>query len=520
MAEKKTRRGFLTGAAAAASLAGCGGGENQQAEAKPQPISDDPHTGYVLPGREDVFNPSGNPPVTRSDWSGKNVIVLMLDSFRADHIGAFNGSSTVPTPNLDKFASESTFFSHSYPEGLPTVPVRTSLFTGRFTYPYRGWQVLYPQDHPLLAEILWSQGFRSALVSDVYHLHKPGYAFERGFDETHWFRGQESDPFVRDPKIKDAIDWASYHKPRGDSDEAGIEQVRTYLANRHDWSTEADHFTPRVIGKSLDWLRKQDRKENLFLWVDNFCPHEPWDPPEEWIKKADPSFDLSGKRLICPTPGDAAGYLTDEEVRNSKTLYSAVTMFVDAWVGHFLDELKAMGLYDNSLIVVMTDHGEPFAEHGIVRKARPWPYEELARTFLMIRHPSGDGVARVDSYTQQTDLTATILDYLTLDKPDHMTSQSLLPLVLGREEKIRDAAVCCHFNESVSIRNDEWNYIYWVGGGAKSRPGSVLTKNRPELYNLRDDPGEQTNLIDAEPDRAAELDRMMRAFTQRLVERG
>ncbi|MBI1355362.1 MAG: sulfatase-like hydrolase/transferase [Acidobacteria bacterium] len=516
---KSSRRRFLQSAAlagAAGASGACAGSGSDAAE--PRPLSDNPHSGYVLPGREAVFTPPGPGKPKRRDWGAKNVFVLMLDSFRWDHLGA-SGKGVVPTPNLDRFASEATLFTHSYPEGLPTVPVRTSLFTGRFTYPFRRWQVLYPEDHPLLAEILWSEGFRTALMADTYHMHKPGYGFSRGFDDVSWIRGQESDPFVRDPKIVDSIDWAPFHKPRGDNDEAGIEQVRTFLANCYDWKSEDDYFTPRVVENGLDWIRRQPRKENLFLWVDSFCPHEPWNPPDKYLKIAAPDFDFSGRRLICPTPGDAEGYLSAEEVRNSKSLYGGSVAFVDECVGRFLNGLREMGLYEDSLIVVMTDHGEPFAEHGIIRKARPWPYEELARTFLMIRHPSGDGVKQVDSYTQQTDLTATILDYLTIEKPRHMTSESLLPLILGKEERIRDEAVCCHYDESVSIRHDEWNYIWWTGGGAKSRPGSKLTKDKPELYNLREDPGEQKNLIDAEPERAADLDRRMRAFTERLLAR-
>ena len=141
---KTTRRQFGRSSAAAmlassTALWGCKNGS----EARPQPtaVSGFDHAAYTLPGRERVFTPPTWGPSTRKRWDGKNVIVLMLDSFRWDFLGAF-GNSKAPTPNLDRFASESTFFTHSYPEGLPTVPVRTSLLTGRFTYPFRRWQVL------------------------------------------------------------------------------------------------------------------------------------------------------------------------------------------------------------------------------------------------------------------------------------------------------------------------------------------------------------------------------------------
>ena len=513
----KNRRQFLKDASlsagAAATLAGCSSGPSAEEETPVlRRLSSDPHAPVNLPGRDDYRRPPGWGPSTRASWDAKNVIVLMLDSFRADHLGAFGNASTL-TPNLDRFASESTLFTHSYPEGLPTIPVRTSLFTGKFTYPFRPWQVLHPEDHPLLAEILWAEGFLSALISDTYHMHKPGYGFSRGFDDVTWLRGQEGDPFVRDPGIK--VDVAPFFKSRtGNPNEEA--QTRQYLRNRHDWQTEDDHFTPRLMHRGLDWLQGQDKKENLFLWIDSFCPHEPWDPPDRFLKQVAPEF--SGKKLLLPSPGDAEGYLTAGEMANIKSLYGAVVAFVDHSVGGFLNELRRMGLYENSMIIIATDHGEPFGDHGIVRKARPWGYEELARTFLMIREPGGNGAGRVDSYTQQTDITATILDYLGIAAPPRMTSKSLLPLILGQQEKMRDFAVCCHYGKSLSIRRDDWSYHYFLDGDAKQKKGSRLVKDGPELYNLREDPVEQRNLLADEPERAGAMDRALRQFTQQLID--
>ncbi len=511
-----SRRTFVKKAAAStvasgALLAGCGPPE-EPTKPRLKRLYDDPFSPVNLPGRDNYRRPPGWGPSIRADWDAKNVIVIMLDSFRSDHLGAF-GNSKVPTPNLDRFAAESTLFMRCYPEGLPTIPVRTSLFSGKLTYPFRPWQVLHPEDHPLLAEILWSEGFRSCLVSDTYHMHKPGYGFSRGFDDVIWLRGQEGDPYVRDPRIQ--VDIEPFYKPRtGKPKEA--DQIRQYLTNRHDWRTEDDHFTPRVMGHALDWLKRQERKENLFLWIDSFCPHEPWDPPDRFLKQVAPA--LSGKRLILPTPGDSEGYLDAEEITNIMSLYAAVIAFVDYCVGNFLDEIKQMGLYDNTMIVIGTDHGEPFGDHGIIRKIRPWAYEELAHTFLIIREPGGQSVERVESYVQLTDITATILDHLGIAPPPAMTSRSLVPLILGREEKVRDFAVCCHYGKSLNVRHDDWSYHYFLDGDAKQKEGSQLFKEGPELYNTTDDPTEHNNLIAAEPDRAEAMDRMARDLTRELVE--
>jgi arylsulfatase A-like enzyme len=223
---------------------------------------------------------------------------------------------------------------------------------------------------------------------------------------------------------------------------------------------------------------------------------------------------------VLPVPGDIEGYLDAEARRDLLALYAGVITFVDACVGRLLEELKRLDLYDRSLILILTDHGEPFGEHGIVRKVRPWPYEELAHTWLAIRHPGGKGVKRVHSYVQQTDITATILEYAGIRPPRQMTSESLLPLVLGQKEKIRDSAVCCHHTGGWSIRHDDWSYHYYLPGNARAAKKSKLTKSEPELYNLRADPAEKNNLARAEPERARQMDQMLFEFTKRLKEAG
>jgi len=99
-----------------------------------------------------------------------------------------------------------------------------------------------------------------------------------------------------------------------------------------------------------------------------------------------------------------------------------------------------------------------------------------------------------------------------------MTGKSLTPLLMGQQEKIRDFAVSCYHMGDLTIRHDEWSYHYFLPNARKAR-GSKLVKDKPELYNLREDPTEQHNLAEAEPDRAAELHRMLEQFTHELVSR-
>src|SRR4029079_13418691 len=160
----------------------------------------------------------------------------------------------------------------------------------------------------------------------------------------------------------------------------------------------------RTVKEAIRWLehKTQTQKESLFLWLDLLHPPEPWDPPEKYWSMYD--ADYRGQTLIDPVPGDVAGYMTPREIQRTISLYAGEVTYVDHWIGIFLQRLKDLGLYDNSLIVFQSDHGEPFGEHGFIRKAFPRGYEELAHTPLLVRHPDGKGRGqKIDSFVQPPD---------------------------------------------------------------------------------------------------------------------
>jgi arylsulfatase A-like enzyme len=429
-----------------------------------------------------------------------NVIVIINDSLRWDHLGCY-GNNWIKTPNIDKLASESALFDYFYPEGLPTVPCRTTFFTGRFTFPFRGWQRLEPTDI-LLAEILWNKGFTSALITDVYHLHKPSMAFERGFDYTQHIRGHEGDPWVLDESIEVDID--RYYKGDG-KDKAVRQQLIQYLRNIHLWKSEEDTFVARVVKAGIRWLEGQPRKDNLLLWLDCFDTHEPWDPPPPYNRMyTDPNY--SGKDIIQPIPGKVEGYLTPEELNHIARLYAGKVTLCDHWVGQFLDKVKELGMYDNTLIIYTTDHGEPFGDHGIIRKAEPLLYEELVHIPLIIRHPEGMGAGkRLDALVETTEIFPTILDFLNVPRPPRIHGESLLPIMRGEVESIRDYAYMGQFKRAWRINDREWSLLL-----------NLDKDNSKELYNLREDPGEKQDLISVKPQKAMELELELRRFVSGL----
>jgi len=457
-----------------------------------------------------------------------NVIVIIADSMRADHVGCYG--SKIKTPNLDRLAREGVLFEEAYSENLPTMPCRTAWWTGQYLFTQRGWQQMEESDY-LLAEVLWDEGITSAFISDTYHMHKPVYNCGRGFDTVVFVRGQEYDPWIVDKSIK--VDVKKYHRLKGDrSDSRWKPRFEQYLRNTSWIRKEEDYSVARTVKEAIRWLEytTKTRKDGLFLWVDCFDPHEPWDPPSPYREMYDPEY--RGLEMIDPVPGMVEGYMTPREVQHTKALYAGEVTFVDKWVGILLDRIRELGLYENSLIVFMSDHGEPLGEHGYIRKAFPRNYEELAHIPWIMRFPDGLGAGkRFSSFVQPPDLMPTILDSLGVTKkltlrflapvgltfPQDMVQKkrdivlngkSLLPFLRGKVEALREFAVTAHHKQQWGLRTKDWTYLYHP------------RKNRPnELYNRKDDLAERNNLIEKQPEAVEELETKLVKFAEEVTKR-
>ena len=165
-----------------------------------------------------------------------NIIIVILDSLRQDHLGCY-GNSWIESPHIDRLASESVLFENAYPEGLPTLPVRTALFTGNYTLTNRFWKQLTPEDVSM-AEILDEYGYVSSMITDTYHLFKPNMNYHRGFHEWQWIRGQEMDAYKSKPHSKDI---KKYIKPEMEGDYI-VRVLDQYLRNVADREKEEDYF--------------------------------------------------------------------------------------------------------------------------------------------------------------------------------------------------------------------------------------------------------------------------------------
>jgi arylsulfatase A-like enzyme len=319
-----------------------------------------------------------------------NIIGIMLDSFRQDHIGFYHGGrpafQAVPacqTPNLDAFAQECIVFDNAYPEALPTIPVRTQLFTGQATLPFRPWQPLAQEDISI-ADILRAEGYVCGLISDCYHYRAPGMNFHRGFHAYRWIRGQEYDPWTSHPTRRNVDDYVNDHY-----DAVWRGRVAQFLANTDDFATEDDWFAAKVVDDAVDWLARNRTHPRVLAWIDSFDPHEPWDPPPRFDAYTDPAY--GGKRLILPMGGLMQSWATKQEIRHIRGLYAGETAFVDHCLGRLFQALKDLGYYDDSVIVLLADHGHPLGDHDKFLKGEDRLFNELLKVPFMIRLPGGEG---------------------------------------------------------------------------------------------------------------------------------
>lgn len=429
-----------------------------------------------------------------------NVILIICDTLRKDHVGAYGGVAR--TPNMDRLAREGVMYTNAYPESLPTIPVRRAIFTGYRVFPFRehryrrgspfitifGWQPI-PDEQNTIAEVFKAAGYRTALITDNYHLFEPGMNFTRAFDEWIFIRGQEWDNY-RSANLVSDEEVARHLTPkmRGTVVEA---LLRRYLSNVSERRWEEDWFPARVFREAVRWLEQNRDAERFLLVIDSFDPHEPWDPPHEFVEMYDPGY--SGVEVITPLYGPA-DYLSDRELRHMKAHYAGEVTLVDKWLGFFLDKVYELGLDRSTIIALVSDHGHQLGEHGITGKVAWGLYPELVDVPLIIRHPEGVGAGeRVDAYVYDHDLFPTLVEMAGVGLGYRVDGINIWRYVEDEGFEYRRGYVTSAFANYLMYRDEE----YWL---ITNREGG-----EPQLYDLRSDPGLRRNIASEAPDIVKEL---------------
>ena len=370
-----------------------------------------------------------------------NVILVIVDTLRYDHLGANGG--TAQTPHLDRLAGESWVFDRVFIASYPTIPFRTDVITGRTGGPFHAWQPL-AHDTPTFVRALAEAGRPTQLIHDTPHLVNGGHNFDWPFHAWTFIRGAEVDRPWIDDRTDGSDNWCRdpLFDVFGEKPTDSWPQSAAYLAANRNRKGLDEWNCAKLFAEAARFCRDNRTRDRFFLWIDSFDPHEPWDAPPEFVLKYDhtPGYDgridprSFGKRVTPDTP---------EPVRRRlRAFYAAKVSWLDHNLGRLLDELDATGLSRNTAVILVADHGTNLGEHGLWAKGYPIR-QAVGHIPLMIRCP-GAGAGRCDAIAQPQDLTATILALAGVAPHGPLHGHDLLAVARGGTAPPRHLALAGH----------------------------------------------------------------------------
>lgn len=470
--------------------------------------------------------------------SQPNILLITSDQHHHRCLGVHD--PVLSTPTLDQLASQGTLFERAYCPNPTCTPTRASIITGLYPSAHGAWSLgtKLAEDQTTLGALLGEAGYQTSLIGKA-HFQPMASTEEQTSIET-------------PDRIHDLDYWRSFHGPfygfdhveltRGHADEYtagmhygvwleanGLTNWRDYFARadperpdapvrEHEWELPAElHYTTWTADRSIAAIeRAVDADQPFFCWASFHDPHPPYLAPLPWAKQYDPADVRIGKQ----TPGELdrmppwhqltqeqnpdfsawkqtpfanhgfGSHLVDEEqLRKDVAVYYGMVSFLDQQAGRVLDRLEALGVAEETLVVFTTDHGHFLGEHGLTAKGA-FHYEDLLRVPFIVRYPGRVPAGRRSSALQSlVDLTPTFLRTAGMDVPGAMQGVDQLPVWEGTVDSAR---------EHVLVENRHQPSAVHLRTYVDERYKLTLYREQPwgELFDLRDDPGETTNLFD------------------------
>jgi arylsulfatase A-like enzyme len=434
-----------------------------------------------------------------------NVLLIVLDTVRADHLSLY-GYERRTSPNLEAWAKEGVLFRNAISASDITLSTHGSLFTG--LYPSWHGARLVPQHDPeplnpsfhTLAEILFENGYTTmAMLANCAYL-RPVFNLNQGF--------QVYD--VRTPI-------SGIHNGRAGYLRDFVQPALTRLLSTEELY-RAYRRADQITGDGLRIFRAmRERQEPFFLNLNYMDAHDPYIPPPPYrdlFPGRNPAFSPGRVRQLhselarLERPSTLAADLT-----HITSQYDGAIAYMDAEIKRLLDGLKQAGLYDNTLVIVTSDHGEAIGE----RSALGHPasvHQELVRVPLLIKYPRSTGVAegrQVDSPVNSVDVLPTVLDVAGIRlTPDHQ-GESLRTLNPAEDRVVFSESFPDNLSQ-LRRRTDVVQRAIYQG----NRKLIVSSTGQAELYNLSQDPTETRNLYGLDDPAARLLNSVMESWIQRI----
>jgi arylsulfatase A-like enzyme len=441
-----------------------------------------------------------------------NVLLVVIDTLRADHVSAYGGRAQ--TPNIDELARQGLRFTRFYPEAMATVPARRSILTGRRVWPFRGWHPWpdmvetpgwQPIDDPAttFTSALKSAGYWTAYVTDNPFLGfaSPYRSFRRSFDSFVGVGGQlgGAAPLTQAAKRR-LSHWLvpELREPRIEK------RVHNFLAaGGQYWEDESHSWAARVYSAGAKELKVAAAHQPFVLVADTFEPHEPWTPPRSYIglygdaryRGAEPCMGRYSRVSEWLSRERAGPVLT-----RMRDLYAAEVTMTDRWLGVLLARLRELGLEGNTVIALVADHGFLLGEYGWTGKISSMLHPPLIHVPFILVDPVRRRAGDTSDYLAQThDLGPTLLAMAGVPRLPGMDGVNLSPLLDGVPPTRRSLAYGGYSNW-LYARTDRWAFVSENRGRGR------------RLYDLARDPGEGHNLARRHP-------RLIDEFYRRVVRR-
>ena len=444
-----------------------------------------PEVRFRVEGQAGIY--VGQPMVRGPKSEGlPNLLLISIDTLRADHLGCY-GYQRPTSPFLDGLAEQSALFLNFRGVAPFTLPAHATLFTGLM--PIRHGAVgnfdrLDASQVAYLPQILAEAGFvTAAFTSGGFLSHE--FGFFSGFD-----RYGMVDPIHPD-----------------DDDRAGSALGFRMLRKRHD------------LGAALRWVAAH-QQERWFLFLHTFLVHE-YEAPEEdlGLFRTVPEGVLDQRPARYLQAEDWVGQqLSAETVEYLRNRYDGTIHYADRALANFFRNLEDQELLNDTVVVITSDHGEEFGDHGgLIHSATL--YEEMLRVPLLIRLPKGGSQQVIREAVSQADLTPTLLDLLGLSPLDQVDGHSRASLVRGGPPSAGATPVYAQVDSVVSSRSSlQVGSLKIIRGDLST----VLEQPAPaawQLFDLEHDPREQKDIADERPDRLEQMKERLRRYEAYLKER-
>jgi|GEM_PF-673517 len=396
-----------------------------------------------------------------------NVILYLIDTLRADHLGCY-GNPYIKTPNIDRLAKEGVLFENAFVQSSWTRPSTATILTS-----------LYPTEHGAITD---HDRLRPSLITIAEILRYYGY-YTLGC--------------VNQPNVAAEIGFYQ-----------GFDRYLVAYKRLHLHPLFSDKMNEMIF----PWL-EEFKDKPLFLYVHTVDPHDPYIPPPPYDRMYDPDYKGKiwgdSKTLIEIGRGDIK--ITERDRKHLIALYDGEVTYNDKSVGELMRKLKELGIADNTLIIIIADHGEEFLEHGGTRHGHTL-YNEVLHIPLIFHCPNAlPKGKRIKDLVRAVDVLPTILNILDIPLPKKIEGKSLLSLIKkgGNPGISYSFAELDRYGKNLrSLQNDKWKLIHYP-----------YRREKGEFYNLKDDPKEKKNLFyGRKPPAYNELNKKLTEILKRLKE--